>query len=232
MDFKAMSLVAAGSLLKAQAVPHEEAGAASPVGYRVVTVSREVGALGSTVAAEVGRRLALPVYDRAVLEKVAEEMRRPGPALERLDERPVSWLEDALSALVNEYPVRSDAFLKYLVGTVRGLAHSGPCVIVGRGANWIVPAALSLRVRLVALLSDRVRVIASRRNCSEEEAARWVERTERERFAFVKTNFLADGGDPHEYDLVLNTSRLTVGECAEVIVETFRRLERRRTKTT
>ena len=191
-----------------------------------IAVSREVGALGSTVAREVGRRLGWPVYDREILEKVAEEMQRPAFHLEFVDERATSWLEESLASLISQYPVRPGAYLKYLVGTVRGLGAAGRCVIVGRGASFILPAETTLRVRLVASPTDRAEVLARRLGVSAAEAVAWMEKTERQRAEFVKHTFHCDGADPHQFDAVLNMSRLTVEDAADTIVRMLERFER------
>jgi cytidylate kinase len=63
---------------------------------------------------------------------------------------------------------------------------------------------------------------------SEKEAARLEEKTSRERHDFVKRHFGKDVGDPHLYDLVLNTSRLSADDCAELIVAALQRLQARK----
>ena len=112
------------------------------------------------MAAELGRRLGWPVYDREILDKIGADMRRPPQHLHALDERPASWLEEFLAGLTSQHSVSAARYLKFLVGAVRGLGEIGRCVIVGRGANFILPAATTLRVRLVASAEDRARVIA------------------------------------------------------------------------
>jgi cytidylate kinase len=192
-----------------------------------IAISREAGALGSGVAAEVGRRLGWPVHDRNILDRIARELHRPPSRLEPVDERAASWLGESLASLFDKYYVGTDAYLKHLFAAVRGLGEAGRCVIVGRGANFILPAETTLRVRLVALPGDRAQVAAGRLGLSAAEAAAWVKTTERERAAFIKRTFQQDVTDPHNYDLVLNLSRLTVDEAADGILETLRRLERR-----
>lgn len=192
-----------------------------------ITISREAGALGSTVATEVGRRLNWPVYDRNILDKVAEELRQPPSRLEDLDERRASWLGECFACLLDNKHVAADAYLKYLFAVVRGLGSRGHCVIVGRGANFLLPAETTLRVRLVAQAEDCVRAVAKRLGMTTREAAAWVEKTERERSAFVRTYFREDVANPLHYDLVLNMSRLSAEDAASIITETLRRFETR-----
>jgi cytidylate kinase len=213
---------------ESRAAPAPTSGTAGPACPPFsIAVSREAGALGHTVAAEVAHRLGWPVYDREILDKVGEDMRRTPRHLEALDERPVSWLEEFLSGLASRHSVSPDRYLKYLVGAVRGLGEIGRCVIVGRGANFILPAQTTLRVRLVASAADRARVIAQRLNLAPREAAAWAERAERLRGEFVRRAFRQDVADPHHYDLVLNMSRLSVEAAADVIVRVLHGFEGR-----
>jgi cytidylate kinase len=225
---KNLSLSITEALLRAQS-KEEKARAqyAERPNYRI-SISREVGALGETVAREVGRRLGCPVYDREIVEKIAEELRQPASALQQLDERPVHWVEDWVRGLTLGQPLVSpDAYLHYLIATIRGMAEVGRCVIVGRGSTWILPPQSTLRVRLVADLPDRIKAVEKRRNLSEREAAAWLRGTETERTEFLRKHFGIDPADPHHYDVVLNSSRLSVTESADVIVQTFLCLEAR-----
>jgi cytidylate kinase len=187
-----------------------------------ITISREAGARGTSVATAIGQQLHWPVYDKEILDKIGEEMRRPPRQLEAVDERPGNWLEECLSGLLSYYRVTGDAYFKYLLGTVQALGTVGRCVIVGRGANYILPAATTLRVRLVASREDRVRVMTAQLGLSEHEAATWVGKTERQRVEFVKHYLGKEVSDPHAYDLVLNMSRLSTEDGAEVIVHLLR----------
>jgi cytidylate kinase len=222
------------SLASALVQSHLEStgGPASPEGTPprfTITISREVGALGTSVATEVGRRLNWPVYDRDILDKIAEEIHRSPAHLQSVDERPTNWLGECLSSVFDSHHVGSAAYLKHLSAVVRALAATGACVIVGRAANFILPAETTLRVRLVASPKDRAAVIAARLGLPSNEAANWIARTERERMVFAKRAFEKDPTDTHHYDLVLNTSRLSLDDSAEIISETLRRLERRDT---
>jgi cytidylate kinase len=192
-----------------------------------IAISREAGALGTTVAKEIGRQLGWPVYDRELLDKVAEQMQRPTFHLHGIDERPANWLEDCLRSLTTGQDVSASAYFKYLVAVVRGLGLNGHCVIVGRGAGYMLPPATTVRVRLVAALPDRVKVIARQHGLVEKDAARWVAKTDRDRAQFVRTHFRADAAAADQYDLVLNSSRLTPAECARAVIEVLRMFEAR-----
>jgi cytidylate kinase len=193
-----------------------------------ITISREPGSQGPLVARAVGQRLGWPVYDQELLDRVAQEMGSHANLLKLIDEKPIGWLEQAVVNLVGEYNLNQDTYMIHLIATVRGLGQQGRCVIVGRGTNFLLPAETTLRVRLVGDLKDRIAVARRIQNLSDKEAARWVERTSHERLDFVKRYFNKDAADPHHYDLILNTSHLSIEECADVIATAVHRLQARK----
>jgi cytidylate kinase len=233
MNYHDVSLSLAKALIHSDLVEADQIASqrqSSPRPPRLtITISREAGALGNSVATEVGRRLDWLVYDRNILDKIGEKLRRSPSHLEDVDERRATWLGECLSSLFDKYHVGSNAYLMHLFGVVRSLGTTGSCVIVGRGANFLLPAETTLRVRLVARPEDRARVIASRLGLSPGDAIAWVEKTERERIDFIKHAFKKDPTDAHDYDMVLNMSFLSVDEAAQIITETLRRRERRGT---
>ncbi|HXG13307.1 MAG TPA: cytidylate kinase-like family protein [Gemmataceae bacterium] len=192
-----------------------------------IALSREAGARGTSVAREVGARLGWPVYDHELVERIAHEMGLRTSLLESVDERRVSWLEECVQTLAAVPAVSESAYVRHLVETVLSLAAHGECIIVGRGAAQILPPATTLRVRLLAALEDRIAVLSQERGIPRTEAARQVEAIDHERAQFIREHFRKDPADPQNYDLILNTSRFTVADCAVLIIEALRRLQAR-----
>jgi cytidylate kinase len=141
----------------------------------------------------------------------------------------VSWLEEQVEAFASVPYVSESAFFRHLVETILSLGLHGECIILGRGANFILSARTTLRVRLVASVEDRISVLAQEFGVGRNEAARLVRDTDRARAAFIKEHLHQDAADPLHYDLVLNTSRLSVPDCTELINTSLRNLQRRMT---
>ncbi len=194
-----------------------------------IALSRQAGTPGTSVAREVGARLGWPVYDHELLQRIAQEMGLRVRLLESVDERRQSWLRECIEAFVSA-PVPGDyvsesAFVRHLVETVLSLGTHGECVIVGRGTAQLLAPQTTLRVRLVGLLADRVAAVSRRFNLSHKEAERHVQETERDRVRFVRDHFQKDPTDPANYDLMLNSSRWSVAECAELIIQAVHALQ-------
>jgi cytidylate kinase len=212
--------------------PHEqEAKAGGPATAQAtpftIALSREAGALGASVAQELSKRLNWPVYDYQLLEELAKDLGVGTQLLEEADERPASWLQECVEALAAVPTVSGTTYFHHLLKALQSLSAHGECVIVGRGAAQVLPPGTTLRVRLLAALEDRIAVVSRERGVSVSEAARYVETTDRARIRFIKEHFHKDPTDPQHYDLVINTSRFSVVECADVILEALRSLQAR-----
>jgi cytidylate kinase len=192
-----------------------------------VAIAREAGAPGTSVAREVGRRLGWQVYDHELLQHIAKEHNLRVSLLESLDERRQNWMVAYMEGFTQQPHMGESAYVHHLRQTLLSLGAHGCCVIVGRGAVHLLPPATTLRVRLVGALEDRVAMTMRNRGLSKAEAAKWVETTDRERTAFVKDHFFKDTADLLAYDLILNMSRWSVMECADLIVDALGRLTSR-----
>jgi cytidylate kinase len=138
--------------------------------------------------------------------------------LETLDEKGLSVLEDWISSLVYDRHLWPDQYLQHLMKVIGTIGKHGRAVIVGRGANFILPADNRFRVRVVAPQKERIQHVARDFNIPEDEARRRVIRTESDRRAFIRKYFNADISDPINYDIVINTGTLSVDSAVNLII--------------
>ena len=183
-----------------------------------IAMSREAGTRGPAVARAVGERLGWPVYDHELLEIIARDLHVRVKLLDNVDERRISWLQECVEAFAAVPAVREGKYVRHLIETMLSLAAHGRSVIVGRGSPFVLHAATTLRVRLVAPVEDRIAAVSHDQNLSRHEAAKFIESTDRERVQFVRMHFLRDATDPRHYDVILNTSQFSTAECADLIV--------------
>jgi cytidylate kinase len=188
-----------------------------------IALSREAGTQASAVAQELGRLLGWLVYDRQLLEKIAQDLGLRTNLLESVDERRQSWLTEALEGLMSVSVARESDFAHHLVKTVLALGTHGECVIVGRGAAFILPPETTLRVWLVGSLEERVAAWGQMLGISEQKAAEQVRTLDRQRADFLKSHFRKTPTDPCNFDLILNAPRLSIVQLAELIAEALRR---------
>ena len=152
--------------------------------------------------------------------------------LESVDERQQNWLTESIEAFMS-MPIKSES-APYVER--EHICASFGRDSVGLGCPWrmcdcrtrhsfILPAETTLRVRLVASVHDRISALAQMLNISTQEAAHRVREIDRERVDFVQDHFQRDPTDPRQYDLVLNTGRLTVTALAGLIIDFLHQLQ-------
>ncbi len=190
-----------------------------------IALSREAGVPDAAIAHEVGRRLGWPVYDHELLEQIAEDMHLRASVLREVDERPVPWLVERMQTFLAQPAVTEPGYVEHLIRTLLSLAAHGRCVVVGRGSPHLLPAATTLRVRLMAPRDDRIASLARQERLTPARAEERLATIERERAAFTRRHFQADPAEAEHYDLLLNCSRFDVNACAELIIAALHRLE-------
>ncbi len=173
-----------------------------------LALSREEGAGGSEIAQSLGGTLGWEVLDRNLLDRVAERFRDSRTMLELVDEKCSNWVYDVLGTWMERNVVSSEKYVTHLIHVVLAAARRGNVVLVGRGAQFLLPPEKGLAVRIIAPLRYRVRQTMQREGLDESAARRFIEQKDLGRREFVRRHFHHDIDDPHLYDLVINVERI------------------------
>jgi cytidylate kinase len=184
----------------------------------VITVSKEPGAGGNILAQKIAERLDLDIFNRDIIKGIAESAKISASVIETLEKERLSGIEDFISSLVDKHYLYPGLYLEHLMKVVCTIAEHGRAVIVGRGANFILPPEKRFSVRMVAPLDVRIQNIARRFGVSAEEAKRRVIRRESRRSAFIRQSFNADISDPIHYDLTITTGNLSIESAVEAVI--------------
>jgi cytidylate kinase len=183
----------------------------------IVTISREPGSGGSIIAKQLAEKLEIDLFHQKILHEMAKNADVSTQLLKTLDEKGLSILEDWISSLVLDRHIWPDQYLKQLMKVIGAIGKHGRAVIVGRGANFILPSDDCFRVRVISPQQVRVQNVVKRFNISENEAKRRVIRTESDRRAFIRKYFNAEIADPVNYDMVINTGTVRVDNAVTAI---------------
>ncbi len=183
----------------------------------VVTFSREHGSGGDILAERLAEKLGYDLFHQEVIHNMAESAGTSVRLLETLDEKGVSVLEDWISSLVDRRHLWPDQYLQHLMKIIGTIGRHGRAVIIGRGANFVLPADKRLSIRVIAPMEERIRNVSKELDISVEEARRRVIKMESDRKAFIRKYFNADIGDPLNYDLVINTGNLSLDDAMSTI---------------
>ena len=194
-------------------------------GISVITLSGEPGSNGRIVAARLAEKLGIDIFHKEVINEIAKSADVRVSLIESLDERGLSTLEDWISSMVLDRHLWPDEYSQHLWKAIGTIGKHGRAVIVGRGANFILPPEKRFAVRIVAPLKWRLANVASQYSISLEDARKRVARTESHRRAFIRKYFNADIAKPTNYDLVINSATLSVDDSVKVISASLGMLE-------
>jgi cytidylate kinase len=186
----------------------------------VITISRQWGSGGTNIASLVAQKLGFELYDKEIINQVAERLGADPRHIEHHDERGPDLVGGIILQLLEGKRPTEATYLRTLVKVMRQIAKQGHAVIVGRGGSYILPE--SYRVRIVAPENIRVARISELHNMNEKAARRAIIETDRQRTNFVRAHFGCDIDNPLDYDLVINTEHCSIEHAAQLIIEGFR----------
>jgi cytidylate kinase len=114
--------------------------------------------------------------------------------------------------------IDSDIYKQMIMKIISSLGQRRGVVIVGRGGQCVLrDNPRTLHVRFVADLEDRVAWTAKRRELSEKEARDFVHKVDTRSQDYLRFYFDCDPDQPTLYHLVLNTSRIGLDRCVEIV---------------
>ena len=189
-----------------------------PSRISVITVSMQPGSGGSQIAETLAERLQYDYFHREIIKEIAGSARMSGAVVESVEKERLSGISDFISLLMKKHYMHPDSYLMHLMEVVNSIAAHGRAVIVGRGANFILPPGNRFSLRVIADMDLRVRNVARAFKCSRDEARRRVVQRESRRSAFIRQFFHADINDPLHYDMVCNASTADIKAVVEAVI--------------
>lgn len=184
----------------------------------VITVCMEPGAGGCLIAEQVANRMGLDFFHRDMIHKISESARISTTMVESLEKERLSGVQDFIASIVKDQYIHPSIYLDHLMKVVGTIGKHGRAVVVGRGANFIIPPKDRFAIRIIAPLDVRVENVAKRFSVPTDTAKRRVLVRENRRSAFVRQSFNADISDPIHYNLVLNTGDLSIETAVDAVV--------------
>jgi cytidylate kinase len=186
-----------------------------------LTLSRQAGSGGAEIARRIGERLGWSVLDRNLVNALAQRLELEPRLLELMDETRVGWFSETLLNLFNSRLVLQNSYVSMLSRVIALAAFEGRVVIVGRGANLVLPPDDGLRVRVVAPRALRIASLAEHEGLDGKAAAVRLDDVDTSRANFVRRNFHADLSDATNFDLVIDAARFGLGGCVDLIIHSL-----------
>ena len=189
---------------------------------RVITISREFGSGGRTIGKKTAEKLNIPCYDSQLIQKIAAESGFNEEYIKEAGEyAPGGFLSSALSyrgiAITTE-----DYIWEIQCRTITDLAQQGPCVIVGRCADYILrDKADCLKVFIHADLDFRAKRIVEVYGEREQSPQQRLKDKDKRRAAYHRFYTDMKWGHAQNYDLTLNSGTLGIENCVNIITQLY-----------
>ncbi len=216
------------SFINAHLQPGKVAGYRDGNHQRAITISRQSGSGGHTVAAKLRDLLQATtppdeapwtIADLNLVEKVLEEHHLPGSMARFMPEDRTTEISDTIDELFGLHPP-SWTLVRETAETILHLVDQGNVIVIGRGASVITRRLdYVFHVRLVGSLEKRVRYLASYTGLGHKAALDLAHREDLGRQRYLKKYFNKDIDDPLLYHLVINTDRVPYDEAARMIAQ-------------
>ncbi len=193
----------------------------------IITISREFGSGGREIGRTLARDLDIPFYDKELLEIASKES---GICEELFVKNDESYTNSFLFSLVmGNYPVAADGrinpdlplnhkiFLAQF-DTIKKLAEQGPCVIVGRCADYVLKNFPNVvNFFLTGNMPEKKRRILKRYDIEKNKAEDFIRKTDKRRASYY--NYYTDlkWGNASNYDLCINTSKTGIDGAVQLM---------------
>jgi CMP/dCMP kinase len=176
----------------------------------VITISREFGSEGETIAENIAQALGYHLVDKEFIVKVLDQYGLFGYDREN-EPKPGFW---------EKYSQQRDTMVNMLNQVVRAVAKHGNVVILGRSGYAILAGfADVLHVRLQAPLTVRVARVMTQQKIPVEQAEAVVKENDKVRLAFVEEFYRVPWGAVQSFDLVINTGKISPGLASNWVID-------------
>ena len=195
----------------------------------LVTIGRQFGSGGKEIGAKLAENLGIPFYDRELLTRAAKESGFAEEMLQNHDERPTNsflynLVMDTYSFGYNassfvDMPISHKVFLAQF-DTIKKIADDGPCVIVGRCADYAL--ADYKNVLNIFIFGDeecKVKRIMERFNLSEDKAKDMIVKKDKQRQSYYNYYSSKKWGRADTYDLCINSSVLGIEGTVKLLTQ-------------
>ncbi len=206
------------------------------MGRKIITISRQTGSGGHEIAELLAEKLNIPLHDRNVVEEAMKEL-----GLENADDVDEKLVVDYVAKFAKGYhaifgkgklyhmmpqtkeePTISEKMFEVQSKIIKRLADAGPCVIVGRCADYVLEDRDDVfSVFITAEEEQRVQRMMERRELSHERAVNAVEFADRDRAKYYQAYAKRKWGSPDSYDMTVSSTKLGIEGVVDLIADLY-----------
>lgn len=202
----------------------------------IITIGRQFGSGGREIGKRLAEEFGIPFYDKEILSRAAEESGLCKELFETHDEKQTNSFLYSLvmdtysmgfpsSASFTDMPLNHKIFLAQFE-TIKKIAEEGPCVIVGRCADYTLESRDNvLSVFIHADENSRIRRIAKDFDLSDAKAKDLIHKTDKKRSSYYNYYTNKKWSDATSYHFSICSSQLGIDGTVEMIKELVKKKE-------
>ena len=189
---------------------------------RIITISRELGSGGRTIGKKVAEKLCIPCYDAELIQKIADESGYTTDYIEKEGEYATGgWFStvftDRTMSLTNQ-----DKLWNIQSRIIKELAEKGPCVIVGRCADFVLrDKADCLNIFIYASIQKRAERIIKEYGERTETPEQRLREKDKRRAAYHRFYTDMKWGHAQNYHVCLDSGELGIDKCVDLISQLY-----------
>ncbi|MBQ7336755.1 MAG: cytidylate kinase-like family protein [Clostridia bacterium] len=201
---------------------------------RVITIGREFGSGGRELGKRLAELLQIAYYDKEIIEEIAKRTQLAESYVHQIVEQKTGvFYPITIGRTLHAHQVHNfgnDFMLKQYTtvyseqaNVLREMAEKSDCVIVGRCADYILKEHNPLRLFVYADMDSKVARCRLKGDAHEElsdkDLRKKIRRVDKNRAKYYQYYTGHTWGNRSNYDLCVNTSAISVKECAEMLAE-------------
>ena len=184
----------------------------------IITIGREFGSAGREIGYKVAKEFGIKLYDKEMLARAAKESGICEEIFESHDEKPTSsflysLVMDTYSMgysgnTYTDMPINHKVFLAQF-DAIKKIADEGPCILVGRCADYALESYKNVRIRRIARIY----------NLTDAKAKDMILKTDKKRAGYYNYYTNKKWSDSKSYELCLTSSELGIDGTANAIID-------------
>lgn len=193
----------------------------------VITISRQYGSGGREIGKKLADKLGIPFYDNELINRAAKESGFSTSAFENAENKATNSLLYSIAMGMNAYGNQELGFAHlslddqiYLAQSdvIRKVAQEGPCVIVGRCADYVLKDTPGLiNIFICADIDFRIKRVIEVDKLTEAKAAERIQKIDKGRANYYNYHSSEKWGRAENYHLSIRSDFIGMDRCVDCI---------------
>ena len=195
----------------------------------IITIGRQFGSAGREIGEKVAEHFNIKCYDKELLTRAAKESGFCEEMIESHDERPTNsflynLVMDTYSFGYNassfmDMPISHKIFLAQF-DTIKKIANEGPCVIVGRCADYALSEYENcMHIFIYGDEDTKIKRVMNKYELTYQKAKEMITKKDKQRQSYYNYYSSKKWGHADSYDLCINSSLLGVEGTVKLIIQ-------------